>query len=185
MDRANHGWTLHIDTDRIMEDGSRVDRWWSGLEDLVIGGETWRGAQNPDGSKLIDVSGVKFTGSVPGRRARVRVAVPGDALRRALQVDLGVAEVTLGWVYRDDDGVWQRVPRSYRGRLGQSDVLDAEWSGEVETYYSNVDRGQPEYWSHETAPEGDLYAEQARTLEGGIDTRWPPFSVEQRRTSRY
>ena len=176
---ANSGWTLHLDSERVKDGADVVDRWWQGEGDLEIDGHTWRGAEYPDGKgALISVQGVQFTQSVPGRRATIRIAVTSDAVRRLLQVDLGAVQVTLGFVYRDAAGAWQRVPRSFSGRIGRSGVSNGVFEAEVETYLGDVDRGIPEYWSHETAPPGDLYAEQARELEEGLDTRWPPFVVD-------
>ena len=175
---VNRGWTVHIDASRIRVGGEVVSRYWSGEGDLEIDGHVWRGTRHEDGGQLARVGAVEFTQSVAGRRVVIEMAVTAEAVRRLVQVDLGAIGIVVGWVYRDSAGFWQRVPRFYSGRIGRSGVKNGVFSVEVETYLGDVDRGVPLYWSHETAADGDLYAEQARRLASGIDTRWPPFVVD-------
>ena len=168
-------WTLHLNSERIQRMDQPLNRWWSGHGDLTLAGHTWSGAQYADGGMLMQIGGVKFTRSLPSRRATVALAVTTLALQRALQVDLGVIRGTIGWLYRDPFGDWQRIPRYYTGRIGQSRIVDGVFTAEVETFLGDIDRGFPEYLSHETAPPGNRYAEQARALSEGIPIRWPPF----------
>ena len=198
-------WTVHFDSERIRVEGSTVNRWWSGQGHLFddagasfdppqFEGHVWRGATYRTGGSVLRVGAVQFTQSYPGRRATIQLAVTRESLRRLLTVDLGAIEVELGWVYRarleagaadtldaDRDPAtrlytpWTRIPRYLRGRLGKSSVVNGEGAVEIETYLGDIDRGIPEYWSHETADEGDLYAEQAAELASGVEFRWPPF----------
>ena len=174
-------WTLHFDSERIKREGMTQNRWWSGLGDLMLETHTWLGARYPDGGMLLSVGDVKYTQTLPGRRTTIQLAVTPESLRRLLLTDLGAIDVTLGWIYRRRFGPWTRIPRYFRGRLGQADTADGRFSAEVETYMGDIDRGVPLYWSHETAEDGDLYAEQAAELAGGIETRWPPFTTPQPR----
>ena len=179
-DQVNDGWTLFLDSDRIQEGADVIKRWWSGEADLRVADHagtlrTWRGARYPDGSMLMEVGAVKFTGGAQGRKATFRLAVMDDSLRRAVQIDMGAVRYELGWVYLDSAGVWQRVPRTYRGRGGKASVQNGQLIVEVAIRRQDIDRGVPLYWSHETAAAGDTYARKARELESGFTTRWPPF----------
>lgn len=169
-------WTLHLESERIQRMNAPQNRWWSGEGTLAFETHNWLGARYRDGGMLMDISAARYTEALPGRRTTARLAVTSESARALLSVDLGAIDLTIGWIWRTPFGGWSRIPRYFTGRVGASVLKDGVFEVEIETYLGDIDRGIPEYWSHETAQEGDLYAEQARELSEGSPSRWPPFS---------
>ena len=175
MADTKYGWIVHLDTTRIRRGAITINRWWSGLNDLVFENETWEGAAYSDDphDTFMAVGPVKYTRGLPGRRATVSWAVLPEHTRHAVAVDLGGIEVHVGWIYQPPFGAWARGPCSHEGWVGETSLNDGWFTIEVETQLGDVDRGNPLYWSHETADAGDLYAEMAQHISERPEIDWP------------
>lgn len=170
-------WTVRVDSPRIRRMDAPANRWWSGEGDLVFEGQTWRGATWPGGGSLMDVGPATFTAGMPSGRLVIRVAVGSRDALQAFSTDFGAVDVQVGWLQRESRfAPWQRVPRYAEGWLGQGRLRGGELHIEVDTDLGDIDRGVPEWWSHETADPGDLYAEQAQEIAEAHEDPWPPFS---------
>ena len=126
--------------------------WWTGKGTLVFEGQEWQGALSDKGS-LFDFSEVVYTPTIPDKRTTFDLAIGKESAQRLMSVDLGAVQVELGWIFSKDEGAtWTRLPRRFVGRLGRTVVNVAEglFSGEVETYLGDIDRGRPKTWSDET-----------------------------------
>ena len=185
-------WIVHMDTTRIRRNAVTINRWWSGMGDLTFEGHVWRGAARSGNPRetFMAVSDVVWTRDAPGRRATVSWAVLPEHARHAVAVDLGGIGVDIGWIVRPPYGTWPPVaerpswltvdasgwargPASHEGVVGESNLHDGYFSIEVETEFGDIDRGIPLYWSHETAEEGDLYAEMAEHIARQPEIDWP------------
>ena len=149
------------------------EMYWSGDEDLDIGGDVW------EPMVAINVEHAKSELGAPSRRARVQLAVTDPQLRSALLQDPGPLGIEVSWFTSDDRGIsWSVVPTRFVGRLSAPEISGATYSMDVETYSGDVDRGRPVKWSHERqmTRDGsvDRGMEMAARLSVGFETKWPP-----------
>ena len=127
----------------------KVGRWWSGEGQLTFETLVYDGAMGPNGS-LLEVGDVEQTADQAGRRATLRLAVPAPAVRHALSRDLGSVAAEIGWIWSADGVTWTRIPRRYKGRLSETRIVDGVLSATIATYWDEMDRGRPLYWSDAT-----------------------------------
>ena len=171
--------TLYIaDTDPAA-DKTTPRRWWTGSEDLVFEGHTWRGSAAADGSgALMEVGDISQTMDIAGQRTVVRLAMNGESIRHALSVDLGAVPLEIGTLYSEDEGrTWLRAPWLYSGRLSEMRIVDGVLEASLETFLGDLERSNPLWWSHATqiarAPGDNAFA-QSSELAADYELRWPP-----------
>ena len=147
---------------------------WQGDHDITFGGQTWTGAGG-----LVNISEVEGAAGPESRRAQISLNVGADpTLRTRLLVDHGPVAITIRWIKSSDGGeTWTATPLQFVGRLSTSTMRDGVLTAEIETYTGDIDRGRPVTWSYEEQLRrhpGDAGLEFMRSLESGVDIRWPP-----------
>ena len=167
------GWTMKIED---LGDPPETGYWWSGEGDITVESQVYRGA-TVNGQAFLDVSAVEQSQGLPSRRATVRLAVVPEITRRLLQQDYGPIPITIGWIRSRDAGrTWQRLQRSFSGRLSNPRLLDGLYEVEIETVLGDSDRGTPLRWSYEAfqSRQNDNFFEAVASYASGIDLKWPP-----------
>ena len=168
------GWTMEIEGIGAPPEPYRV---WSGEGNLTLEDILYQGTSGDNGA-FINVSSLTDEVSAPSARARVSIAVPTEAVREMLELDLGPVRVFLSYIWSGDGGrSWVRAPVGLAGLLSRPEFENGVYSVELETWAGDADRGEPRYWSHETQQSlypGDRGFEFARSISQGVDIRWPP-----------
>ncbi len=153
-------------------------RFWSGEGELTIGGLIYNGVERQDGGAVMSISELEQQAGEPGKRLTIQLLVVAEAFRRLLTMEIGAADVRIGWIFSEDMGqTWTELPRSFRGRLSAPTIAGGILTAEVETYAGDADRGRPLFWSHEAQQArfpGDLGFEFVREIAKGTQVRWPP-----------
>ena len=162
------GFTFHAQ----YPDGSVISC-WTGIGDLAVGGQTFPGI----GPDIVQISSTVATGTSAGRMT-ISITDIDPAHRNEFLQDPGLVVVTVRLVYSDDGGVtWQNVARFFRGVISRPQLSGGIYTVEISTYQDELDRGYELTWSDEeqqTAYSGDKGFEHLKTIDDGVDFRWPP-----------
>lgn len=154
-------------------------RLWSGEGALTIGGKKYEGTTF-DGGSFASVSPVENTAGTPRNRVSISVAVPSQAVRAMLNVDIGPVWIRVFNVVSQDGGrSWTKLPTGIAGRLSAPnfDLEGSIWTAEIETWSGDADRGSTVFWSDAAQQKrhpGDIGMQYMSGYEAGVDIKWPP-----------
>ena len=169
------GWTLEfLDTPYR---GASPFRFWSGEGDLTFSlndddEKTYKGTNG-----IITLAAPK-EGSNEAIRLRAVMEVSNRAIREQLTYDVGPLLVDVHWIYnKRGNATWHDTNKSFRGRLSSPILTGAQYTINVESVISDIDRGRVVNWSddiQQSRHTGDKGFEYLTALAEGIETRWPP-----------
>ena len=150
------------------------DRVWTGIGDLVFGGDTFKGIGN-----VVDVAPAPSEMGAPSTRMDLILAATDPAVRAAAFRDPGPRKCRLRWIFSTDDGVtWTAVPKQVSAILSSPILGPATYSLTLELETGERDPNAPKFWSNQDFQTRDASytgGRFAQALEEGLFVEWPPF----------
>ena len=158
-----------------------VWRWWSGEGRRMFGGRWYEGALQRGGATLMEILPVEYTADRPDIRARIRVGLQSEQVRRFWQL-IAPADISMDarWIVSEDGGLSYRdLGRGIKGRVSEPRHKDGVGEADVESWLSD-DLLPTRKWSLEGGKERggpsnrffEHTAEMAK-LESGPVLNWP------------
>ena len=151
------------------------EHFWTGTGDLDYAGQIYSGLGD-----FLDLAVSADSLAPTTRRARARISTTNPALRAAVMQDTGPYEISAQWIWSEDFGkTWNKLPRSWVGRLSNPVLHDGIYEVEIETWQGDADLGYPLYWSDEDQkrrhPNDRGFEGLTILANGGLENiTWPP-----------
>lgn len=149
---------------------------WTGDHDLPLLGNTYKGVKS-----ALMVDGMPASTSNDDLRVRCTIRGIPKAEWPAMAEPPGVIECTLRFVYSEDGGTtYNVIPRSVVGFMSNAQLVRDQYTFELATDISDVDRGRPILWSHDYQqvryPGDTGFRHLAEMSDGVGDIQWPPLT---------
>ena len=171
---------------RVIVDVADIgDRWpqdhvWTGEGSITIDGNLYIGGIG----NSVQVSPVAAEEGAPLERVELTINATDTAVRASLLADPGPLEITIRWVYSDDNGAtWSILPRLAKGTLSQPRIEGNRYTITLEFESGRDDAPRPQMWSHEEC----LARSTDEVTYGGMEwvpelaaqasVSWPPGKV--------
>ena len=174
------GFTAATDTIAVAWRPGPVWRWWSGEGDATFGGQVYEGALTRSGATLMEMEPVEWTVERPDIRAKVRVGMQSDAVRRLWQQRLGTILADIRWTVSEDGGeTYRDLGRGIVGRISepQYDPASGTLVADIESWLSD-DNLPVKKWSLEggkdrAGPQNRFFEYSSELAREGQLLDWP------------
>ena len=176
------GWTLEFLDYPIKDASDQIKsetpfRFWSGDGDLTITLNDGIAKAYKGTNGIITLAAPRES-SNEATRLRAVMEVSDRGIREQLTYDVGPLLVDVHWIYsKRGNTTWYDTEKSFRGRLSSPILTGAQYTINVESVISDIDRGRVVNWSddiQQSRHPGDKGFEYLTALAEGIETRWPP-----------
>ena len=155
-----------------------VWRWWSGEGDATFNGQVYQGALTRAGATLMELEPVEWTVERPDIRAKIRVGMQSEVVRRLWQQRLGTIAVDIQWVVSEDGGeTYRDLGRGIVGRISEPRYHGGVVEADIETWLSD-DNLPVKKWSLEggqlrAGPTNMFFSYSSELAREGLEIAWP------------